>query len=108
MPSRLARLLSIGFLHGVLAASAHSATPEQIEQFGALLKSQVKTTEAIEAVRDAPPGEHARWGEEVCTWVRIGKADFAATQTNLAAFFGDDLSAAIVFAARRVICPELK
>lgn len=108
MPSRLARLLSIGLLHGMFAASAHSATPEQIEQFNALLKSQVKTTEAIEAVRDTPPGEYARWGEEVCTWVRIGKADFVATQANLAEFFGDDLSAAIVFAARRVICPELK
>lgn len=108
MLSRLAQLLLIAFVHGTFAASAHSATPEQIEQFGALLKSRVTTPEAIEAARDTPPGEYARWGEEVCTWVCIGKADFPATQANLASFFGDDLSAAIVFAARRVICPELK
>ncbi len=90
------------------ATAAHSATPEQVDQFSALLKSRVTTPEAIEAVRDTPPAEFARWGEEVCNWVRIGKADFDATEANLAAFFGEDLSAAIVYAARRVTCPELK
>lgn len=108
MSTRQTRWLSTALVHATLAVSAHAATPEQVEQFNALLKSKVSTPEAIEAVRDAPPGEFARWGEEVCNWVRIGKADFPATQVNLAAFFGDDLSAAIVFAARRVICPELK
>lgn len=108
MPSRHARPLLIGLCQLLLATAAQAATPEQVEQFSALLKTQVHTPEAIEAVRDTPPAEYARWGEEVCNWVRIGKADFAATQENLAAFFGDDLSAAIVYAARRVICPELK
>lgn len=108
MPPRSFRLLLCGLGTLVLAASAQGATPEQVEQFSALLKSRVSTPEAIEAVRDTPPAEYARWGEEVCNWVRIGKADFDATQANLASFFGDDLSAAIVFAARRVICPELQ
>lgn len=108
MSSRPIRWLSTAVVQGALAVSAHAATPEQVDQFSALLKSKVNTPEAIEAVRDTPPGEYARWGEEVCNWVRIGKADFPATEANLAAFFGDDLSAAIVYAARRVICPELK
>ena len=108
MPPRFFRLLLCGLGPLVLAAPALGATPEQVEQFNALLKSRVSTPEAIEAVRDTPPAEYARWGEEVCNWVRIGKADFAATQANLEAFFGEDLSAAIVFAARRVICPELQ
>jgi hypothetical protein len=108
MTSRLAQLLSMAFVQAAIAVSAHAATPEQVERFGALLKSRVSTPEAIEAARDTPPGEYARWGEEVCNWVRIGKADFPATQPNLAAFFGDDLSAAIVYAARQVMCPELK
>ena len=108
MTSRHAQLLSMAFAQAALAVSVHAATPEQIERFGALVKSRVTTPEAIQAVRDTPPGEYARWGEEVCNWVRIGKADFPATQANLAAFFGDDLSAAIVYAARQVVCPELK
>jgi hypothetical protein len=90
------------------ATAAHSATPEQVDQFSALLKSRVTTPDAIAAVRDTPPAEYARWGEEVCNWVRIGKANFPDTQANLASFFGDDLSAAIVFAARQVICPDLQ
>ena len=108
MTSRLAQLLSMAFALAAIAASAQAATPEQVERFGTLLKGRVTTPEAIEAARDTPPGEYARWGEEVCNWVRIGKADFPATQANLAAFFGDDLSAAIVYAARQVMCPELK
>jgi len=108
MPSRLAPLLSMAFAQAALAISAHAATPEQVERFGALVKSRVTTPEAIEAVRDTPPAEFARWGEEVCNWVRIGKADFDATEANLASFFGEDLSAAIVYAARQVTCPELK
>ena len=108
MATRQTRWLSTALVHAMLAVSAHAATPEQVEQFSALLKSKVSTPEAIEAARDTPPGEYARWGEEVCNWVRIGKADFPATQANLASYFGDDLSAAIVYAARQVICPELK
>lgn len=108
MPVRCTRrLLFVLLLCGVTAA-AQGATPEQIERFHTLLKSRVSTPDAMAAVRDTPPAEYARWGEEVCNWVRIGKADFAATEANLASFFGDDLSAAIVFAARQVICPELR
>lgn len=90
------------------ATAAHSATPEQVDRFSAIVKSRVTTPDAIAAVRDTPPAEYARWGEEVCNWVRIGKANFPDTQANLASFFGDDLSAAIVYAAQQVICPDLK
>ena len=72
MSTRPTRWLSTAVIQGALAVSVHAATSEQVEQFSALLKSQVSTPEAIDAVRDAPPGEFARWGEEVCNWVRIG------------------------------------
>jgi hypothetical protein len=61
MPPRSFRLLLCGLGPLVLAASAQGATPEQVEQFSALLKSRVSTPEAIEAVRDTPPAEYARW-----------------------------------------------
>lgn len=88
---------------GIVSAAANS----KVLEFIALAKSNVKTTVAAEALRDGPPEEFFRWGEEACNWVRNGNANFADTTSNLAEFYGDDLAAAIVFAARKAICPEL-
>lgn len=87
---------------------AHSAPSEQVSQFISAAKSRVTTPEAAESLQSGPPEEYFRWGEQVCTWGRIEKANFADTTANLAEFFGADLAAALVFAARSVVCPELK
>lgn len=81
---------------------------DKVTEFIAVAKSQLKTAEAVAALRDGPPEEYFRWGEQGCMWVRTGKANFEQVTENLASFFGEDLSAALVFAARKTVCPELK
>jgi hypothetical protein len=108
MPKNLAQLSLLVALILSMPGVASPAPSSNVLEFIALAKSRAKTSEAAEALRTGPPEEFFRWGEGACDWVRKGKADFAATTSNLAEFFGDDLAAAIVFAARKVSCPELK
>lgn len=94
-------------LLALMLSAAHAQTEVDVEKFIAIAKSRVKSAEAADALRAGPAEEFARWGKETCNWVRIGKATFPEVTENLAEFFGDDLAQALVFSARKVICPEL-
>jgi len=101
--------LSIALLSLILLPTlGAAATTAQTTDFIATAKSRAKTPEALEALRNGPNEEFYRWGEELCNWVRSGKASTDQAQENLAEFFGPDLASALAFAARKHICPDLR
>jgi hypothetical protein len=84
-----------------------AATADQVSAYMAAATAHARTDEALAALKAGPDAEYYRWGEETCTWVRMGKSSLAETEANLAEFFGPDLASALLFAARKVICPEV-
>lgn len=104
----LRRLFVTIMLLAPLADFAHAEPSTPVSEFIALAKASAKTREAADALQNGPPEEFFRWGKETCTWVRAGNANFQEATANLKEFFGEDLAAALVFASRRVICPDLK
>jgi len=107
--SGMAQILRLALLILALApVAAPAATAEHVIAFIAAAKTHARTDEALAALQAGPEAEYYRWGEETCTWVRLGKSSLLDTEANLAAFFGPDLASALVFAALQVICPEAR
>ena len=106
--SRLNRVRPALLVLALASGAAIAATADQVPDYMAAAASHVKTDEARAALKAGPPAEYYRWGGEICTWTRLGKSSLAETQANLAQFFGPDLASALVFAALKVICPEVR
>ena len=87
--------------------AAQAATAGQVATYMAAATAHAQTDEARAALKAGSDAEYYRWGEETCTWVRMGKSSRAETEANLAEFFGPDLASALVFAAETVICPDI-
>jgi len=105
----MVRTLQLAFLILALTpVAAPAATADQVTAFIAAAKAHAKSDEALAALQAGPGAEYYRWGEETCTWVRLGKSSLIDTEANLAAFFGPDLASALVFAALQVICPKAR
>jgi hypothetical protein len=100
------RLYLASLLLSLAPHVAIAATELQVSSFIAAAKTHAKTDEALAALQAGPEDEFYRWGEETCTWLRLGKSNVTNTEANLAEFFGPDLASALVFAALNVICPE--
>lgn len=105
----IVRTLQLAFLILALTpVAAPAATTDRVAAFIAVARAHAKTDEALAALQAGPDAEYYRWGEETCTWVRLGKSSLVDTEANLAEFFGPDLASALVFAALQVICPEAR
>ncbi|HLF10196.1 MAG TPA: DUF732 domain-containing protein [Gammaproteobacteria bacterium] len=93
---------------GVSAQQAQTpAEQRRIQAFIADAAKRLEPGEAMDALMAGPPEEHYRWGQEVCGELERG-GDADAIIGNLASFFGEDLSAALVGAATQVICPHVR
>lgn len=104
----MAKHFALAWLLTILTSVAvQAATTNQVSAFMAVATSHAQTDEALAALKVGPDTEYYRWGEETCTWVRMGKSSLADTEANLGEFFGPDLASALVFAAVTVICPDI-
>ena len=89
------------------SVAAQAATADEISAYMAAASAHAVTDEARAALKAGPDAEYYQWGEETCTWIRMGKSSLVDTEANLGEFFGPDLSAALVFGAVTVICPDI-
>jgi hypothetical protein len=86
------------------ALEAQTAVEQPIQAFIAEAAKRLEPGDAREALTAGPAEEYYRWGQEICAELERG-TDREQIVGNLNDFFGEDLSAALVGAAEKVLCP---
>jgi len=77
-----------------------------IEMFIAEISNRLGTNLNVKSVQEAE--ELYRWGEGMCIYLKEGRTEQQLIEGNMDQFYGPKLGAAIVEAAHKVICPEVK
>lgn len=77
-----------------------------IEMFIAEISNRLGTNLNLKSVQEAE--ELYRWGEGMCKYLKEGRTEQQLIEGNMDQFYGPKLGSAIVEAAHKVICPEVK
>jgi hypothetical protein len=80
-------------------------TQEAIDAFIAEISNQISGFRARDT-QDAQ--ELYRWGKGICDFFKSGMSERELIEDNMDQFWGKELGTAIVKAAHKVICPEIK